>query len=84
MVSVNIHPSYFETLLSLRRYRRSNLRGSVDWVAKKTTTQSMLFIRSKPNSQSFFRRLINSSRSNKCTSCSFFSKAPYSGGIALR
>jgi len=29
------------------------------------------------------RRDINTSRSNKCTSCSFFSNAPWSGGITL-
>ena len=29
-------------------------------------------------------RFMNSSRSSRCTSCSFFSSAPYSGGISLR
>ena len=40
--------------------------------------------RRRLTAQSFLRRLMNSSRSNRCTSCSFFSSAPYSGGIALR
>ena len=31
----------------------------------------------------YLRLDINSSRSNRCTSCSFFSNAPYSGGISL-